>query len=66
MSIVTVYEPRQVQTVYTDTEDGMARVDTYRAGKFTATEQIQKSEATVRIHESMKQGRFIQRTTAGR
>ncbi len=63
MRIVTVYEPKQIQTVYTDTEDGMARVDTYKAGRFVATEQIAKSDATVRIHEAMKQDRFIQRTT---
>ena len=62
MRIITVYEPKQVQTVYTDIGDGVARVDTYKAGRFVATEQIARLDASMRIYEARKQELFIQKT----
>ena len=61
--IITVYEPKkQVQTVYTDIGNGMAKVDTYKAGRFVATEQIARFDASMRIYEARKQELFIQIT----
>ena len=63
MRIITVYEPKQrVQTVYTDIGNGMAKVDTYKAGRFVATEQIARCDASMRIYEARKQELFIQKT----
>jgi len=63
MRIITVYEPKQrIQTVYTDIGNGMAKVDTYKAGRFVATEQIARFDASMRIYEARKQELFIQTT----
>jgi hypothetical protein len=62
MRIITVYEPKQLQTVYTDIGNGMAKVDTYKAGRFVATEQIARFDASMRIYEARKQELFIQIT----
>jgi len=62
MRIITVYGPKQLQTVYTDIGNGMAKVDTYKAGRLVATEQIARFDASMRIYEARKQELFIQKT----